>query len=62
MPKILIALSIFALGILAVLNAIEGNELDREQSRYCDMVKIYKVTNGERGWPDYNKNAKEVCK
>lgn len=28
---------------------------------YCEMVAIYKQTNGESGWPDFNGNG-ELCK
>lgn len=28
---------------------------------YCGMVRIYQISNGQYGWPDYNKNYDEVC-
>jgi len=24
-----------------------------EQAHYCDMVQLYKASNGENGWPNY---------
>lgn len=38
-----------------------GDDLGELQGKYCAMVQIYKETNGERGWPDYNGDAAEVC-
>ena len=32
-----------------------------ETNNYCEMVSIYIESDGENGWPDYNKNYAEVC-
>lgn len=43
-------------GIIALLGfAGAGDELEAQQAEvhYCKMVKLYKSTNGEYGWPDY---------
>lgn len=29
---------------------------------YCDMVGLYKSTNGESGWPDYRNIYYKECK
>lgn len=39
-----------------------GDELLIQMTRYCNMVQLYQETDGQNGWPDYNGNAKEVCK
>lgn len=31
------------------------------QDRYCEMVKMYRDSNGEKGWPDYNGNYNQAC-
>lgn len=61
MNKLLIPAAI-ALLALGYLNHQEGDELAKQQAHYCKMVRIYQDTNGERGWPDYNNNAAEVCR
>lgn len=61
MKKLLIP-GVIALLALGVLNHRQGDELQNEQAHYCNKVRIFQDTNGERGWPDYNNNAKEVCR
>lgn len=38
------------------------DDLDHEQATYCEMVKTFKESNGQYGWPDYRGNARRVCK
>tara|TARA_E500000318_G_scaffold87567_1_gene84551 strand:- start:151 stop:384 length:234 start_codon:yes stop_codon:yes gene_type:complete len=47
---ILIAVVVIGLGI-----AGRGDMEDAiaEQAHYCDMVQLYKASNGENGWPNY---------
>ena len=49
--------------ILAVIGiviamGIAGNmdlqEEERQHAEYCEMVKLWKQTNGQQGWPAYN--------
>lgn len=61
---ILSASSILAAVIcLVALAQANGTQSDHEmqQSYYCDMVKLYKDSNGENGWPDYKNTYAEVC-
>lgn len=59
--------SIAAVAIVIMLIALASSEfgrpddLDMQQATYCQMVKTFKATNGQYGWPDYNGNAAEVC-
>lgn len=66
------ALTNFILSVSAIFAAViclvalaqaNGTQSDHEmqQSYYCDMVKLYKESNGENGWPDYKRNYAEVC-
>lgn len=58
----LLALILAAAAVyLTYMDASQGNDLVNQQTRYCDMVRLYQDTNGQSGWPDYNGNAKEVC-
>ena len=55
-----------ALGFVAIL-ALMGLAGDgdyqeelNEQAHYCKMIHLYKISNGESGWPDYE-NKKPTC-
>ena len=41
--------------------ATNGDELSHEQRLYCEMVQIYKESNGHYGWPDFKGVASEFC-
>lgn len=32
-----------------------------EENAYCANVNDYNLSNGARGWPDYNNNYNEIC-
>lgn len=40
---------------LCALVGMSGDYEDRKQmdAHYCEMVKLYKNSGGENGWPDY---------
>ena len=60
------------IGLLAVLLAAiamwswmsKGEyEIQRvESEEYCFMVELWRQSNGENGWPDYEHKYDEVCK
>ena len=55
---ILIALVlILAFGLMG---SMDKEEEERQQTQYCEMVKLYKETNGQAGWPAYNGDG--ACK
>ena len=55
---ILIALVlILAFGLMGNM---DKEEEERQQNQYCEMVKLYKETNGQAGWPAYN--GEGACK
>jgi hypothetical protein len=55
---ILIALVlILAFGLMG---SMDKEEEGRQQTQYCEMVKLYKETNGQAGWPAYN--GEGACK
>jgi len=45
------------IGIIIAMG-IAGNmdvqEEERQRAEYCEMVKLWKETNGQRGWPAYD--------
>ena len=55
-----------ALGIVAIIALMglagEGDYQEElnEQAHYCKMIKLYKLSNGKSGWPDYE-NRKATC-
>ena len=55
---ILIALVlILAFGLMGNM---DKEEEECQQTQYCEMVKLYKETNGQAGWPAYN--GEGACK
>ena len=42
---------VFAMGIVGQSDL---EEAERQQAEYCDMVKLFKQTKGQSGWPAYN--------
>jgi len=52
-----------ALGLILAFGLVGQSDFEEEQrqtDQYCEMVKLYKQTNGQAGWPAYN--GEEVCK
>lgn len=58
LPYILIA--IFA-SILGWIGTQDKEQQKQSESEYCQMVKLYKQTNGDFGWPDYHRSYAEWC-
>ena len=58
MGAIMIRLIAFVL-IMLVAYGIAGthdfDEEQRQEQEYCEMVKLYKQTRGQAGWPEYRK-------
>jgi len=55
---ILIAIALIALA--GIVGQSDFEEEQRQQEEYCDMVKLWKQTNGQAGWPAYN--GERACK
>ncbi len=55
-----------ALGFVAILALMglagDGDYQEKlnEQAHYCKMIKLHELSNGESGWPDYEKR-KATC-
>lgn len=39
--------------LLVVLGNMESKDQTDTEARYCEMVKLYKTTRGQEGWPNY---------
>ena len=45
---------------MGIVGQSDFEEEQRQQDEYCAMVKLWKQTNGQAGWPAYN--GEGVCK
>ena len=54
------------LGLLCLIIAMgivgqsDLEEAERQQAEYCEMVKLWKQTKGQAGWPAYN--GEKMCR
>jgi hypothetical protein len=52
-----------AIGVVIALGLVGQSDFEDEQAQaeqYCEMVKLWKQTKGQAGWPAYN--GEGVCK
>jgi hypothetical protein len=52
-----------AIGVVISLGLVGQSDFEDEQAQaeqYCEMVKLWKQTKGQAGWPAYN--GEGVCK
>ena len=56
------AIGVFLILIVAfgIVGQSDFEEEQRQADQYCEMVKLWKQTNGQSGWPAYN--GEGVCK
>lgn len=50
------------LGLLIAMGIVgqsDFEEAERQQAEYCEMVKLWKQTKGQAGWPAYN--GEKMC-
>jgi len=50
----IILIGLAMLGAFGLLGSMDKEEEERQQAEYCEMVKLWKQTNGRAGWPAYN--------
>lgn len=48
------------IALTGIVGQSDFEEEQRQQDEYCEMVKLWKQTNGQSGWPAYN--GEGVCK
>lgn len=54
---------LIGLGLIVAMGLVghmDAEEEQRQQDEYCAMVKLWKQTKGQQGWPAYN--GEGVCK
>lgn len=49
-----IILAICVLVLMGIAGTMDVQEKERQYTEYCDMVKLWRQTGGQAGWPDYN--------
>lgn len=50
------------LGLLIAMGIVgqsDFEEAERQEAEYCEMVKLWKQTKGQAGWPAYN--GEKMC-
>jgi hypothetical protein len=52
---VILILALGAVGRMDLEDAIQS------EKHYCDMVKLYKDTGGDAGWPDYENRYNKNC-
>lgn len=45
---------------MGIVGHMDFQEEERQHAEYCEMVKLWKQTNGQAGWPAYN--GERMCK
>jgi hypothetical protein len=51
------------IGIIIAMSIVGQSDLEeaeRQQAEYCEMVKLWKQTKGQAGWPAFN--GEGACK
>lgn len=54
------AISALLIALFIVVFADES-PVESNADTYCEMVSIFKESDGKHGWPDYNESYNEVC-
>ena len=55
-----ILLFILILVAMGIAGQMDFEDEQLQQENYCEMVKLWKESHGQKGWPAYNGEA--VCK
>ena len=45
---------------MGIVGQSDFEEAERQEAEYCEMIKLWKQTNGQAGWPAYN--GERMCK
>lgn len=49
-----IILAICVLVLMGIVGNMDVQDEELQLAEYCEMVKLWKQTNGQAGWPAYN--------
>jgi hypothetical protein len=56
----IILIAIFLVAAFGVIGNLEEEEAQFQEEQYCAMVKLWKETRGQSGWPAYD--GERICK
>lgn len=59
--SVALCLGLLFCGALLIASYFDENESQAQQSRYCEMRKIYEESDGRYGWPNYDPKKEESC-
>ena len=45
---------------MGIVGQSDFEEAERQEAEYCEMVKLWKQTKGQAGWPAYN--GEKMCR
>lgn len=48
--------------LFGLVGSMDFQEEERQAEQYCGMVKLWKQTNGQQGWPDYDGIYDTACR
>ena len=48
-----LAAVLFVFTVLLIVGAMDADEANIEEARYCEMTALFAETDGELGWPAY---------
>lgn len=54
-----ILIAIFLVAAIGIVGQSDANEEQRSAEQYCHMVKLWKETRGQSGWPAYD--GERIC-
>ena len=46
--------------VMGIVGQSDFEEAERQEAEYCEMVKLWKQTKGQAGWPAYN--GEKMCR
>lgn len=55
-----IGIVLLVLVAFGLVGHMDAEEEQRQAEQYCEMVKLWKETNGKAGWPAYD--GERICK
>lgn len=54
----ILAAALFAFSLLLFAGHLDSLDAEMDHKHYCEMVKIYKETDGRLGWPKFEGECK----
>jgi hypothetical protein len=56
----IILIAIFTVAALGFIGSVDAEDAQFQEEQYCAMVKLWKETRGQSGWPAYD--GERMCK